>query len=67
MTGARRVLFRSFIAVGGINLENAKSFMESGAIGLGIGSSLVDNSLVINSKFTELEKRANNFVQLLNY
>ncbi len=56
-----------FIAVGGINLENAKSFMKSGAIGLGIGGSLVDNSLVINSKFTELKKRANNFVQLLNY
>lgn len=56
-----------FIAVGGINLENAKSFMKSGAIGLGIGSSLVDNSLVINSKFTELEKRANSFVQLLNH
>ena len=54
-----------FIAVGGINLENAKSFMKSGAIGLGIGSSLVDNSLVINSKFTELEKRANSFVKLL--
>jgi len=56
-----------FIAVGGINLDNAKSFMKSGAIGLGIGDSLVDNSLIINSKFTELEKRANNFVQLLNY
>jgi len=56
-----------FIAVGGINLDNAKSFMKSGAIGLGIGGSLVDNSLVINSKFTELKKRANNFVQLLNY
>jgi len=56
-----------FIAVGGINLENAKSFMKSGAIGLGIGSSLVDNSLVINSKFTELKKRANSFVQLLNH
>lgn len=56
-----------FIAVGGINLDNAKSFMKSGAIGLGIGDSLVDNSLVINSKFTELKKRANNFVQLLNY
>jgi len=54
-----------FIAVGGINLENAKSFMKSGAIGLGIGSSLVDNILVINSKFTELEKRAENFVKLL--
>jgi len=56
-----------FIAVGGINLDNAKSFMKSGAIGLGIGDSLVDNSLVINSKFTELKKRANDFVQLLNY
>lgn len=56
-----------FIAVGGINLENAKSFMKSGAIGLGIGNSLIDNNLVINSKFTELEKRANSFVKLLNY
>ena len=55
-----------FIAVGGINLDNAKSFMKSGAIGLGIGSSLVDNSLVINSNFTELKKRAKNFVELFN-
>lgn len=54
-----------FIAVGGINLDNAKSFVKSGAIGLGIGGSLVDNSLVINSNFTELEKRANSFVKLL--
>ena len=36
-----------FIAVGGVNVENAKDFIKAGAVGIGVGSAL------INSKYLE--------------
>ena len=54
------------IAVGGINLDNAKIFIDAGAVALGIGSSLVDKKLVAVADFQTIEKRAKQFVQSLN-
>jgi len=51
------------IAVGGINLDNAKIFIDAGAVALGIGSSLVDKKLVAVADFQTIEKRAKLFVQ----
>jgi 2-dehydro-3-deoxyphosphogluconate aldolase / (4S)-4-hydroxy-2-oxoglutarate aldolase len=54
------------MAVGGISLDNASSFIKAGSCALGIGSSLVDNTLVQQGDFTEIEKRARRFVETLN-
>jgi len=54
------------VAVGGINLDNAKIFINAGSVGVGIGSSLVDKKLVTAADFKEIEKRAKQFVESLD-
>jgi len=54
------------VAVGGINLDNAKIFIDAGSVGVGIGSSLVDKKLVTAADFKEIEKRAKQFVESLD-
>ena len=54
------------IAVGGVNLDNAKEFIDAGAIGLGIGSSLVKNELVKNSQFNVIEENAKKFINIIS-
>lgn len=54
------------MAVGGISLENAKEFLEAGSCALGIGSALVNNKLVKQGDFSEIEKRARDFVEIAN-
>lgn len=52
------------MAVGGIGLDNAQSYIEAGAVALGIGSSLVDERLILSGDFAEIEERARRFVQI---
>lgn len=54
------------MAVGGITLDNAEEFLKAGSSALGIGSSLVDNKLVKQGEFKEIEKRARDFVEVVN-
>ena len=54
------------MAVGGISLDNAEEFLKAGSSALGIGSSLVDNKLVKQGEFGEIEKRARDFVEVVN-
>jgi len=54
------------VAVGGINLDNAKIFIDAGSVGVGIGSSLVDKKLVTAADFKEIEKRAKQFIESLD-
>jgi 2-dehydro-3-deoxyphosphogluconate aldolase/(4S)-4-hydroxy-2-oxoglutarate aldolase len=58
--------FVEIMAVGGISLENAASYLQAGACSLGIGSSLVDEKLVQLGDFTEIERRAASFVEIVN-
>ncbi len=58
--------FVDTMAVGGISLENAGNFLKAGAAALGISSSLVDEKLVQQGDFTEIEKRAASFVEIVN-
>jgi 2-dehydro-3-deoxyphosphogluconate aldolase / (4S)-4-hydroxy-2-oxoglutarate aldolase len=46
------------IPTGGINAANIAEFRDAGAVGVGIGSALVDEKTVANSDWTELERRA---------
>ena len=48
------------IAVGGVNLENARSFVEAGAFGLGVGSDLV--KVPEDGDYGAVEERAREYV-----
>ncbi|WP_223592534.1 bifunctional 4-hydroxy-2-oxoglutarate aldolase/2-dehydro-3-deoxy-phosphogluconate aldolase [Neobacillus bataviensis] len=56
--------FVETMAVGGISLENAADYLMAGASALGIGSSLVDEKLVKQGDFSEIERRAARFVEI---
>ncbi|MDN3019089.1 bifunctional 4-hydroxy-2-oxoglutarate aldolase/2-dehydro-3-deoxy-phosphogluconate aldolase [Paenibacillus sp. BSR1-1] len=56
--------FVETMAVGGISLENAADYLLAGASALGIGSSLVDEKLVKQGDFSEIERRAARFVEI---
>jgi len=53
------------IAVGGINLDNAREFLDKGAVGLGIGSSLVNNDYIENNDFDKIENKARDFTDII--
>ncbi|WP_321300446.1 bifunctional 4-hydroxy-2-oxoglutarate aldolase/2-dehydro-3-deoxy-phosphogluconate aldolase [uncultured Sphaerochaeta sp.] len=50
------------MAVGGINIGNVRTFLDSGYISCGVGSSLVRNDLIFEKKFEELQTLTNSFV-----
>ena len=54
-----------FLAVGGIDLDNAAAFLEAGCIGWGIGGSLVDAKAIARGDFARLEDHARRYVALL--
>jgi 2-dehydro-3-deoxyphosphogluconate aldolase/(4S)-4-hydroxy-2-oxoglutarate aldolase len=54
-----------FFASGGVTLEDAPSYLEAGAVALGIGSSLVDPARVDAGDAEWLEARARAWCQAL--
>ena len=46
------------LPTGGVTLDNAADFLSAGAWGLGLGSALVDNQLVVSKRFEEICSRA---------
>ncbi|MCG8484694.1 MAG: bifunctional 4-hydroxy-2-oxoglutarate aldolase/2-dehydro-3-deoxy-phosphogluconate aldolase [Clostridia bacterium] len=53
------------LAVGGIDVDNIKQFMDCGLAGVGVGSSLVNKKLINEDKFEELTQLAKAFVDQL--
>jgi 2-dehydro-3-deoxyphosphogluconate aldolase / (4S)-4-hydroxy-2-oxoglutarate aldolase len=53
------------LPTGGVTLDNAASFLQAGAWGLGMGSALVAPKLVAAGRFAELEQRAQKLAQLV--
>lgn len=51
-----------FLAVGGVNADNIKTYIENGALGVGIGSDIVNKALIEKGDFEEIEKRAKRYV-----
>lgn len=51
------------LPTGGVSLENIKSFFQAGAIGVGMGSSLLNKELIMNRDFDGLK---NHFVKVKN-
>ncbi|GIN63349.1 2-dehydro-3-deoxy-phosphogluconate aldolase [Robertmurraya siralis] len=56
----------AIMAVGGISIENVKEYLSAGVSALGIGSSLVEDTLVHQGNYEEIEKRASKFVNIVN-
>jgi 2-dehydro-3-deoxyphosphogluconate aldolase/(4S)-4-hydroxy-2-oxoglutarate aldolase len=53
------------IPTGGVTLENAKIFIEAGAIAVGLSGDLFPKDLVENGKWDEITQLANNLVKKL--
>ena len=51
------------IAVGGIDTDNARAFLDAGAIGIGIGSNLVDKKLIEKKEYAALTALAQKYVE----
>ena len=49
------------IAVGGINEQNMVDFLAAGAVGVGVGSNLVDNRKIIQRRFREITEAARRY------
>ena len=53
----------AFLAVGGINENNAKSFIEAGCVGLGVGGNLVNKAWIEAGEFNKIAALARTFVE----
>lgn len=51
-----------FLAVGGVTADNAKSFLQAGAVGLGVGSSLVNPKWAAAGEYFKITEEAKRFV-----
>ncbi|HZG75335.1 MAG TPA: bifunctional 4-hydroxy-2-oxoglutarate aldolase/2-dehydro-3-deoxy-phosphogluconate aldolase [Paenibacillus sp.] len=50
------------IVTGGVNLANIADFVKAGVAGVGLGSNLVEKTLIAEGKFDELEANARKYV-----
>lgn len=53
-------------AVGNVNVDNCAEFIKAGAVGVGVGGSLVSAKLVAEGKFDEITATAKAYVAALN-
>lgn len=51
------------IPTGGVDIENAASYIEAGAIAVGVGSAVIQSKLVESADFLSLEKLLNKFMK----
>lgn len=50
-------------AVGGVDIQNGKKFLEAGAVGLGVGGNLVDKKLIDSGEYDKLTELAKRYVE----
>lgn len=53
------------LAVGGVNADNCASFLKAGAVGVGVGGSLVNKEYIKNGEFDKITELAKTFVKNL--
>ena len=53
------------LAVGGVNADNCASFLKAGAVGIGVGGSLVNKEYIKNGEFGKITELAETFVNNL--
>lgn len=54
-----------FLAVGGINADNAAEFIRAGALGVGVGSCLINAAWVNAGEFEKITAEAKRFVETI--
>lgn len=54
------------VPVGGVNLDTAADFIRNGAVALGIGSALINQSLLEANDMDELTRRTSAFINAVN-
>ena len=54
-----------FMPTGGVDLNTAKTWLESGAIALGVGGALIDKKLMASGNFAEITQRARKFREIV--
>ncbi|MBE5733915.1 MAG: bifunctional 4-hydroxy-2-oxoglutarate aldolase/2-dehydro-3-deoxy-phosphogluconate aldolase [Clostridiales bacterium] len=52
-----------FLAVGGVSVDNTADFIKAGAVGVGVGSSLINKQFIANYKFDKIVELARRFVE----
>lgn len=55
-----------FVAVGGVNADNAADFMKAGAVGVGVGGCLVNKKWVEAGEYWKITEEARRFVANIN-
>lgn len=55
-----------FLAVGGVNADNAADFIKAGAVGIGAGSCLVNKKWVETGEYHKITEEAKRFVENLS-
>ncbi|MBS4197752.1 bifunctional 4-hydroxy-2-oxoglutarate aldolase/2-dehydro-3-deoxy-phosphogluconate aldolase [Lederbergia citri] len=55
------------LPTGGINLKNAREYIDNGAVGIGVGGSLVDSKSEVNETYlTELTNKSRQYVNVVH-
>ncbi len=54
-----------YLAVGGINTDNMKAYLEAGVCGFGIGGNIVSKNLIAEEKYEEITALAKKYVEAL--
>ena len=55
-----------FLAVGGVSAENAADFLKAGAVGVGVGGSLVNRKWIESGNYERVTEQARRFVANVN-
>ena len=55
------------IPTGGIHLGNVQDFLKAGAVAVGVGSSLVNQTLIEQQNWTRIQQLAEQFVHVANH
>jgi len=54
-----------FMPTGGVDLTTARSWLENGAVCLGVGGALIDKKLMAEGNFAEIASRARKFREII--
>ena len=54
-----------FMPTGGVDLNTARSWLENGAVCLGVGGALIDKRLMAEGNFAEITNRARKFREII--
>lgn len=55
----------SLMPTGGVDLSTARSWLEHGAVALGVGGALIDRKLMAQGDFAQITERARKFRQII--